>query len=81
MERGLALANRTWFSDTRTPVRRMAVSSHPDQGVIVISFWQGDTCTGTFRLPIADGARLIAAVADGLGGAAPPPPPLLRLVP
>ena len=57
---------RVWCRDTRGPVRRMAVSSHPDRGVIVMSLWQGDTCTGTFRLPLGDGARLICAVADGM---------------
>ena len=57
---------RTWFQDVRTPVRRMAVSSHPEDGLFVISFWQGDTCTGTFRLPNEAAAPLIAALAGGM---------------
>src|SRR6266850_133986 len=61
---GLLFGDRAWFHDTRTPARRMAVSAHADDGIIVVSFWQGDTCTATFRLPLADGARLIAAVAS-----------------
>ena len=66
VERGLVQEERVWFRDTRGPVRRMAVSTHPEMGVIVMSLWQGDSCTGTFRLPLAEGARLIGAVADGL---------------
>ncbi|MCU1460867.1 MAG: hypothetical protein JWO37_942 [Acidimicrobiales bacterium] len=79
-EQGLFFGDRAWFSDTRTPARRMAVTSHPDEGVIVVSFWQGDACTSTFRLPLADGARLISAVAGGMAaglpaGVEPPSPP------
>ncbi len=47
-------------------MRRMSVSTHPTDGVVVVSLWHGQTCTGTFRLPIADAARLIAALADGM---------------
>jgi len=42
------------------------VSSHPSEGVAVVSLWQGQTCTGTFRLPLAEAARMIAVLADGL---------------
>jgi hypothetical protein len=72
-EQGLLFGDRIWFSDTRSPARRMAVSAHPVDGVIIVSLWQGDTCTGTFRLPLAHGARLIAAIADGMAGALPAP--------
>jgi hypothetical protein len=33
---------------------------------MVISLWQGDMCTGTFRLPAKEGARLISTLAYGL---------------
>jgi hypothetical protein len=43
---------RTWFYDTRGAVRRMGVSTHPGDSTMAISLWQGDICTGTFRLPL-----------------------------
>ena len=58
---------RHWFSDDRTPARRMGVSWHPENGLMVLSFWQGNECTATFRLPIDDAARLIQILASGLG--------------
>ncbi len=36
---------------------------------MVISLWQGDICTGTFRLPANEAARLISALAYGMTGA------------
>ncbi|MGH9045833.1 MAG: hypothetical protein ACRDVW_00795 [Acidimicrobiales bacterium] len=57
---------RVWFSDPRTPARRMSVSSHPVDGVVVVSMWHGQTCTGTFRLPVAEAHRLIGALADAM---------------
>src|SRR4051812_40206138 len=75
-------ADRTWFYDARTSARRMAVTAHPDEGVVVVSHWQGDQCVSTYRLPIADAGRLISALASGMAGAIPtggatatPPPP------
>jgi hypothetical protein len=66
MEEGLLSGDRTWFFDPRSPMRRMGVASHPEQGIVVLSLWNGDTCTATFRLPMADAARLISSLADGL---------------
>lgn len=63
---------RVWFFDTRSPARRMAVSAHPDEGLFVISFWQGDACSGTFRLPLAEGASLISTLAHGMARGIPP---------
>jgi hypothetical protein len=70
-ERSLLFGRKTWFADARTPVRRMGVSQHPEEGVVVVSLWQGEVCTGTFRLPMADAPRLIAELADALGAALP----------
>lgn len=58
---------RHWFTDDRTPARRMGVSWHAENGLMVLSLWQGDECTATFRLPIEDAARLIQILAGGLG--------------
>lgn len=65
-EVSLLFGERVWFNDTRSQARRMAVSSHPGEDVFVVSFWQGDACTGTFRLPLSDGAALISTVAHGM---------------
>ena len=73
-ERSLLFGERAWFYDTRSPARRMAVSAHPAEGVFVISFWQGDSCTGTFRLPLADADSVITVLARGMAGGLPPNP-------
>lgn len=53
-----------WFTDTRTPVRRMKVAHHPESSILVISLWQGDHCTGTFRLSSRELARLQHMLVD-----------------
>lgn len=63
---GHLYGERVWFSDARGVVRRMGVSTHPADSTIVISLWQGDVCTGTFRLPANDAARLISTLAYGM---------------
>jgi hypothetical protein len=68
---GLPRGSRTWFYDVRSPVRRMAVSTHEAEGITVVSLWQGDTCTGTFRLPLGESARLISVLADGMAAGLP----------
>jgi hypothetical protein len=49
----------------------MGVSTHPVDSTVVISLWQGDTCTGTFRMPAKDAARLISTLAYGMTEAMP----------
>jgi hypothetical protein len=63
---GHLFGERTWFFDTRSPVRRMGVSTHEADSTMVISLWQGDVCTGTFRLPAQEAARLISTLAYGM---------------
>jgi hypothetical protein len=63
---GHLYGERVWFSDTRGPVRRMGISTHPVDATIVISLWQGDVCTGTFRLPARDAAGVISTLAHGM---------------
>ena len=60
---------REWFVDARTPVRRMQVTRHPDRGLVVLSLWQGDHCTGTFRLRVGDSPALVHTLVDGLSAA------------
>jgi hypothetical protein len=63
---GHLYGERTWFFDTRSPLRRMGVSAHEADATMVISLWQGDVCTGTFRLPAQEAARLISTLAYGM---------------
>lgn len=63
---GHLYADRVWFHDARGQVRRMGVSGHPADSTLVISLWQGDVCTGTFRLPAPEAARLISTLAYGM---------------
>ncbi|HLI74224.1 MAG TPA: hypothetical protein VKU86_10125 [Acidimicrobiales bacterium] len=70
-EEQLRPGERVWFHDQRSPDRRMAVTSHRDEGLVVISLWRGDTCTGTFRLRLADAASLVAALASALAQGLP----------
>ena len=78
------LGERAWFVDSRSPARRLAVTTHADAGIVVLSLWQGDRCTGSFRLPLADAPALVAALTDGMTPADPPPaspsPSLLRRI-
>jgi hypothetical protein len=74
-EREMVGGGRTWFVDTRSPARRMAVTSHPELGVVVLSLWQGDSCTGTFRLPLAAAGELVAALVEGMVEETPADPP------
>lgn len=71
---GHLYGDRVWFYDARGHVRRMGVSTHPADSTIVISLWQGDVCTGTFRIPAKDAARLISTLAYGMTEASPGPP-------
>ncbi len=75
-EEGLLYGERTWFFDPRSPMRRMGVASHPEHGLVVLSLWIGDTCTATFRLPMADAARLISVLADSLAISIPATAPV-----
>jgi hypothetical protein len=68
---GHLYGDRVWFSDTRSPVRRMGVSAHPVDSTVVISLWQGDVCTGTFRLPAKDAGRLVSTLAYGMAESIP----------
>jgi hypothetical protein len=51
----------------------MGISTHPVGSTIVISLWQGDICTGTFRLPAKDAASMISTLAHGMAESVPDP--------
>jgi hypothetical protein len=46
----------------------MRLSWYSNTGIPVFSIWQGGTCTGTFRLPIDDLARLVDSLRRGVPG-------------
>jgi hypothetical protein len=53
------------FFDVRGESRSLRLSWYAGTGVAVFSIWQGSTCTATFRLPMADLPRMIAALRQG----------------
>ena len=46
--------------------RALRVSSHPELDRVVLSVWQGATCTATFRLASADVPDLVRALTAAL---------------
>ncbi len=53
------------FFDPR-PGRALRLSWHAEEGVAVLSLWQGASCSGTFRLPISEVPDLVDALVRGL---------------
>lgn len=74
---GRTTAHGEWFADARDGGRQMEVSWHTRERLVVISLWHDRTCRATFRLPLEEAPRAIAALAGALGeaagGGAPPP--------
>ena len=60
------------FFDVRSAARSLRISWYADTGVAVLSIWQGETCTGSFRLPMAELPRMIEALQRGPDGLAGP---------
>ncbi|HEX9032390.1 MAG TPA: hypothetical protein VF834_11135, partial [Streptosporangiaceae bacterium] len=53
------------FFDVRGDARTMRLSWYADSAVAVFSIWQGNRCTGTFRLPFGDLARMVQVLQSG----------------
>src|SRR5215475_6862205 len=53
------------FFDVRGESRTMRLSWYADSSVAVLSIWQGNRCTGTFRLPFMDLARMVDTLRAG----------------
>lgn len=53
------------FFDVRGDARTMRLSWYADSAVAVFSIWQGNRCTGTFRLPFADLVRMVDTLQSG----------------
>ncbi len=65
------------FFDVRGSSRSMRLSWYGDTGVAVFSIWQGGRCSGTFRLPVDELARMLDTLRRGPAGpgdALPEPP-------
>ena len=57
------------FLDDRGMGRALRVTWHPEVRLVVLSVWQAERCTATFRLPAADVPELVhALIAGPLGG-------------
>ena len=55
-----------WAWDARGDGRAVRVSTHPESGLLNLSFWREDTCVGTARLRPDEVAALAAGLTDGL---------------
>jgi hypothetical protein len=74
-----ATASRaTWFRDPRSPVRRLRASWHPENGLVVLSVWDRERCSATFRLPIEDAPALMHFLVDALADASTAQPPTVE---
>jgi hypothetical protein len=61
------LLGAEFFLDARGDARSLRVRWHGEQGLVVLSLWRGDECTGTFRLAVEEVPTLIEALRSGLG--------------
>jgi hypothetical protein len=52
------------FLDARGADRVLRLSWHREAGVVVLSLWHGNVCTGSFRLPIEQLPDLVAALQE-----------------
>ena len=62
-----------WAWDARGDGRAVRVSTHPESGLLNVSFWRQDTCVGTARLRPDEAAALISGLTDGLAALAARP--------
>jgi len=60
---------RQWFTDARDDGRRMEVSWHPDELLVIVSLWHGSVCRATFRMPVEQAPDLVETLARSLGDA------------
>ena len=58
------------FLDQRGEARTLRLAWHTEADVVVLSLWQADRCSATFRLALEDVPRFVAALVEGLGAAA-----------
>ena len=54
------------FLDSRGSERALRVSWHHEAGVVVLSLWRDNVCSGSFRLAVDEVPDLIARLRSGL---------------
>jgi hypothetical protein len=54
------------FLDARGGDRAMRVSWHQESGLVVLSLWRDNVCTGSFRLAVDEVPELISLLRAGL---------------
>ncbi len=54
------------YLDARSPSRALRVTWHHESGLVVLSLWRENVCTGTFRLAIDEVPDLIDVLRAGL---------------
>jgi hypothetical protein len=54
------------YLDARSPARALRVTWHHESGLVVLSLWRENVCTGTFRLAIDEVPDLIDVLRAGL---------------
>ena len=54
------------FLDRRGDARALRVSWHHDDGLVVLSLWRDNLCTGSFRLHVDEVPGLITLLRAGL---------------
>ena len=62
--------------DARGGERALRVSWHPEQGVVVLSVWRGNTCAATVQVDSAEVPHLVDVLVRGLAASAASPHPL-----
>ncbi len=58
--------------DARGGPRALRVSWHPDQGMVVLSIWRGDTCVATVQVDSAEVPHLVDVLVRGLAAGSVP---------
>jgi hypothetical protein len=56
------------FLDARGADRALRVSWHHEAGLVVLSLWRENVCSGSFRLRVDEVPGLIELLRTGLGG-------------
>jgi hypothetical protein len=57
------------FLDARGGGRALRVSWHAEDGLVVLSLWRDNVCSGTFRLGVDEVPEMIATLRAGLDAA------------
>jgi hypothetical protein len=54
------------FLDARGGDRALRVSWHTEAGLVILSLWHGNVCSGSFRIGVDDVPELIEMLREGL---------------